>query len=112
MRSEEAAGRAEPVLATAVSRGRWATSHLVVALLGSVAVLVAYGLAAGLTYGIASSDLGHVGELLAAALAFAPALWVLVGLTFALIGLVPRVAIAGVGGAGRLRRHRDVRPGA
>ena len=57
-------------------------------------MLLAYGLGTGLTYGVATSDLGHIGELVGAALAFAPALWVLVGFTFALIGVVPRASIA------------------
>ncbi len=58
LRGEESSGRAEPVLATAVSRGRWAASHLFVALVGSVVVLVAYGLGAGATYGIATATSG------------------------------------------------------
>jgi ABC-2 type transport system permease protein len=39
MRSEETEGRADPVLATAVSRTRWATSHLFFAILGPAALL-------------------------------------------------------------------------
>jgi polyether ionophore transport system permease protein len=92
LRSEETSGRAEVVLATAVSRTRWAASHLAVALGGSALLLVLTGLGMGLTYGISVNDLGQVGRLVGAALAFVPALWVLVGLAFALVGLVPRAA--------------------
>ena len=40
LRTEETAGRAEPVLATAVGRLQWAGSHLVFAILGPAAVLL------------------------------------------------------------------------
>jgi ABC-2 type transport system permease protein len=89
LRGEEAAGRAEPLLATTMSRGNWAISHLVMAMGGSVVILLAAAAGLGLTAGVISGDLGDFGVLLAAALTFAPALWVLVGLTFALFGLAP-----------------------
>lgn len=44
LRSEESTMRAEPVLATAISRWRWAGSHLIIALAGSVALLALPGL--------------------------------------------------------------------
>jgi ABC-2 type transport system permease protein len=90
LRGEETGGRAEVMLATAVSRPRWAASHLAVALGGSVLLMALAGLGMGVTYGIAVSDMGQVGRLVGAALGFVPALWVLVGLTFALFGLAPR----------------------
>ena len=49
LRGEETSGRAEPLLATALSRTRWALSHAGIAL-GGTAVLMA---TAGLTAGIA-----------------------------------------------------------
>ncbi|HEY5990267.1 MAG TPA: ABC transporter permease [Streptosporangiaceae bacterium] len=90
LRSEETGLRAEPVLVTPVSRRRWLASHLAVALAGSVIVLAAGGLGAGLSYGIACGDLGQAPRLLGAALAYTPALWLLAGLATALFGLVPR----------------------
>jgi ABC-2 type transport system permease protein len=90
LRSEETGLRAEPVLATPVSRRQWAASHLIVALAGSAIVVAAAGLGAGLTYGIAAGDPGQVPRLVGAALAYTPALWLLVGLATALFGLVPR----------------------
>jgi ABC-2 type transport system permease protein len=94
LRSEETGLRAEPILATPVYRRHWAASHLAVALAGSVAVLAAAGLGVGLTYGIVSEDLGQVPRLVGAALAYTPALWLLVGLAVALFGLLPRMATA------------------
>lgn len=94
LRGEESGLRAEPVLATRVSRSHWAAGHLTVTLAGSVLVLVAGGLGTGLAYGIAASDLGQVPRLIGAALAYAPALWLLGGLTTALFGFVPRATAA------------------
>ncbi len=101
LRSEETTLHAEPVLATPVPRDRWVASHLIVALVGSVVVLVAGGLGAGVTYGLASHDMGQVPVLVGAAIAYAPALWLLIGVALALFGLVPRaVGVAwGVFGA-------------
>jgi ABC-2 type transport system permease protein len=94
-RGEETALRAEPVLATPVSRTRWAAGHLVVALAGSVVVLAAAGLGSGVMYGATRGDLYQVPRMLGAALAYAPALWAFAGLATLLFGLVPRgVALA------------------
>ena len=57
-------------------------------------VLAAAGLGLGLTYGIATTDAGQVPHLVGAALAYTPALWLLVGLTTALFGLMPRAVTA------------------
>jgi ABC-2 type transport system permease protein len=97
LRSEEAGVRAEPVLATAVSRLRWLGSHLLVALAGSAVLLAVTGLAAGVTAGSAAdSSVGHeVGRLVGAALAQLPAVWLVVGLTLAAYGLAPRLAVVG-----------------
>ena len=54
----EAAGLAEPVLATACGRIRWALSHVAIAVAGSGALLVVAGVAAGLGYGLRA---GHAG---------------------------------------------------
>jgi ABC-2 type transport system permease protein len=97
MRAEETSGRLEPLLATALSRRRWATAYVAVALAGSVVVLGANGLGAGIADAINSDDAGRVPELLAAGLAPVPAVWVLVGAAVALFGLVPRAAAAAWG---------------
>ena len=90
LRSEESGGRAEPLLATALSRSRWAASHLTIALVGSALIMVLAGLGMGVTYAIAAGDAGEVGRLVGASVAFVAPLWVLVGLTFAVFGLAPR----------------------
>jgi ABC-2 type transport system permease protein len=94
LRSEEAGGRTEPLLATAVSRVEWMTSHLAVSLGGSVAILLAAGIGMGATYAVIVGDAGEIPRLTGAALGFAPALWVLAGVVAALFGLLPRAGAA------------------
>ena len=96
LRGEEGDGRAEPVLAAAVSRPRWAASHLAFAVLGPVALLGSGGLAAGLAHGLVSGDVGReLPRVLGAAMAQLPAVWVLSGVTVALFGLLPRLVASG-----------------
>jgi ABC-2 type transport system permease protein len=94
LRQEEAAGRAEPLLATPLSRWRWALTSLAVTLLGTVAVVGVAGLTAGLAEAAASSDLGRVWPLLRGALAFLPAVLCLGTVAVALFGWLPRAAFA------------------
>jgi len=91
MRTEETALRAEPLLATPLSRRGWVTSHLTVALAGSALVLAAAGLGTGLTYGI-DRGMSQVPRLLGVALVYTPALWLFVGVATLLFGLVPRAS--------------------
>ncbi|MFG3553792.1 ABC transporter permease [Micromonospora sp. NPDC047557] len=94
-RAEETAGRAEPLLATAVSRSRWLAAHLLFALLGPVVVLAVAGFATGLSYGLSVGDVGReVPRLLGAGLAQVPAAWVLAGLAALLVGWLPRFSVA------------------
>jgi len=92
-RSEEAAGRLEPVLATAAGRRRWMAGHLAIAMLGCAALLAASGVAAGLAYGGAIGDVGgQVPRLLGASLVAWPAVIVPAALVAAGFGLAPRAA--------------------
>ena len=77
MRGEETAGHLESLLATALSRGRAGpAAYVAVAMGGSVIVLAANGLGAGLADAINSDDAGQLPRLLAAGLAPRPAVWV------------------------------------
>lgn len=97
LRSEETSMHAEQILATPVSRQRWSASHIAVAVGGTLVVLLAAGLSVGVSDAAVTGDLGVVPRALGAALAYAPAIWVLVGLTVALFGLAPRAAAASWG---------------
>ncbi|MEU6662470.1 ABC transporter permease [Streptomyces sp. NPDC046821] len=85
---EETSQRAEPVLAAAVGRLRWAAGHLVIAFGGAALIMLLGGLGLGIGYG------GHFGPVLGACLAQLPAIWVIGGLAVLLFGLFPRGAAA------------------
>ncbi len=93
MRAEEADGPLEPVLATAVSRPRWAASHALTALLGATALLLLFatgtGLAAG---GVLGDPAGQVRTLIGASLVQLPGILVIGAVVIAAVGLLPRLA--------------------
>ncbi len=91
LRSEESAQRAEVVLSTRVSRWHWAASHLVVAAAGGAALLAVAGLGTGVSYALAGGSWSQVPGLVGAALAYAPALWVMTAVAFAVFGVAPRL---------------------
>lgn len=93
LRSEENAGRAEPLLATALDRWRWTGSHLTIALVGTVVMLALGGLGLGVAAAVTLDDFDQFPRLFGAALAHVPAVWVTVGLAVALFGIVPRAAL-------------------
>lgn len=93
-RAEETSGRAEPVLATGVSRSRWAGSHLAVALGGSTAAMLLGGIGFGLAGAASAGDGSLVAKLTGASLAYAPALWLTAGAAVALFGWLPRFSAA------------------
>ncbi len=96
LRAEETSGLAEPLLAAAVSRVRWALSQLAVTVLGTAVLLAAAGLAVGLSYGLAAGSAGpQAARLLAAAMAQLPASLVIAGAAVMLFGLFPQVSVPG-----------------
>jgi ABC-2 type transport system permease protein len=94
IRAEETSGRAEPVLATATSRLTWLAGQLSVALAGSALALVTFGLGEGVAYGMAVSDAGQVPRLIGVALAYLPAVWLIIAVTVLVLGWLPRPAAA------------------
>jgi ABC-2 type transport system permease protein len=88
--AEEGSLHAETLLATPISRTTWVTSHVLVAVVGSVIVLALTGLGTAVTYGLIVSDFGDLAALVAAALVYLPAIWVLLGLALTLYGFAPR----------------------
>ena len=94
--SEEAAGHAELVLATRVSRARWYAGHVLIALLGSAWLMLFLGLATGVGLGArAGGTAGAIGHELQAAAVQIPAVWVVAGAAAALVGLARRFAAGG-----------------
>lgn len=92
VRTEESAVHADPILATPVSRGRWVGGHLAVAAGGGVLIATLVGVLTGLGAALALGEVSEIVSVLGASLAMVPALWVLAGLTLALVGWLPRWA--------------------
>jgi ABC-2 type transport system permease protein len=95
LRTEETENRADPVLATGAGRTSWELSHLAIAAGGTILILAATGLGAGLGYALRSGGGGEVAVLVGAALAQAPAALVIAGIAAALFGLAPKASMAG-----------------
>lgn len=91
-RSEESSGRAEAVLATGLSRTGWLGGHLTVALAGGPVLILLAGLALAVTGVPAVNESGLFGEIMLAAAAYIPALWVTAGFAVALVGWLPRAS--------------------
>ncbi|MFI6002298.1 ABC transporter permease [Streptomyces sp. NPDC051366] len=85
---EESGQRAEPLLANAVGRLRWAGGHLAVAFGGSALILLLAGLGLGIGHG------QGVGAAVGATLAQLPAVWVIGALAALLHGAAPKYAAA------------------
>ncbi|MFH9005326.1 ABC transporter permease [Streptomyces afghaniensis] len=94
LHGEETSGRAEPVLANAVGRLRWAAGHLVIAFGGSALLMLLAGLGLAAGYG------KEAGPVLGACLVQLPAIWVIGGVAVLLHGVLPRAAAAAWGVAG------------
>jgi ABC-2 type transport system permease protein len=90
MRIEEAQGRAEPLLASGVSRLGYTTSHLAVALLGTALLMLVTGAAVGTAYALSAGDGTQVLRVTAAALIRLPAVWVLTAVVILLHGIAAR----------------------
>jgi putative exporter of polyketide antibiotics len=86
--AEELDYRTEPLLAAALTRPKLFASHAVIALLGPAAALLLGGAVIGVTSSAAGGSVG-AGDLIVQALAEIPAVWVLIGLSLALIGAHP-----------------------
>lgn len=91
---EETSGRAEPVLAGAVGRLRWAAGHLTIAFGGATLIMLLAGLGLAVGYG------RQIGPILGACLVQLPAVWVVGGLAVLLYGILPRGATGAWGVAG------------
>ncbi|GAA1036145.1 exporter of polyketide antibiotics [Virgisporangium ochraceum] len=95
LRSEEADGPLEPVLATAVGRVRWAAAHLGVTLLGTTGLVLLFAVGAGAAAtGVEGDPVGQLAPLLRAGLVQLPAVGVLAAAVLVIVGVVPRHAVA------------------
>ena len=92
-RTEEAADRTDPVIATGVSRRRWLLSHVAAMVMGSTLVTAGGSVATGATYGIVTGHWSNVAHITLAGFAYLPAVWLLASIAVALYGTVPGAAL-------------------
>jgi ABC-2 type transport system permease protein len=96
LRSEETALRAEPLLATGVTRGQWLASHVLMALVGTGVLVLVAGLGSGVSSGASLGNMGRqVPRMLAAAAVQLPAIWLVTALVVILFGFAPRLVTGG-----------------
>jgi ABC-2 type transport system permease protein len=94
MRSEEASGTLEPVLATGMTRTRWVAAHAVSALIGATFLAMGYCLALGLGAGLAMGDLGtEMSDMALAGVAQLPSILVMGAVVLFVIAVLPRWAV-------------------
>lgn len=92
LRSEEIKKHSEFILTNTVSRSRWISSNLFFALIGPSLVLLVFILTYALSYSFISGNMMQdLVQLICAALVYLPAIWVMVGISLLLFGLVPRL---------------------
>ncbi|MFI1482028.1 ABC transporter permease [Streptomyces sp. NPDC020747] len=94
LHAEETSQRAEPILANAVGRLRWASGHLLIAFGGATLIMLVGGLGLALGYG------QNLPSVLGACLVQLPAIWTIGGLAVLLHGVSPTVAPGAWGAAG------------
>jgi len=93
-RSEEADGRAELVLAAPVRRTSWLLGWILVATVSTIAVALATGLAAGLSFAGAPDSVDRFWSSLASGVAQLPAALTFVALTALIFVVIPRATVA------------------
>ena len=94
LRTEETGEVAEPILATATGRIRWALSHIAIAVAGAALLLAVAGVTTGLGYGLRAGSAGtEVARMTGAALAQLPSALVLAAIAVLVFGLLPRASV-------------------
>lgn len=94
LRAEETEGRAELLLATPISRVRWASSTMIVAAASVLIVCAATGAATGVAIMKSTGESSDLIRFTSAALAHAPAALVFVAITAIVFAVIPRLTIA------------------
>lgn len=90
LKGEEKNNRTEHVLGRAVSRNRLLGGYLLISLITSFVMISLAGLGLGTTADAVMEDGFDVGMAYQAALAYLPAVWVMIGLTVLLLGWMPK----------------------
>ena len=90
LRGEETSLRAENILATAVSRIRWAGESMVFGIVTSTFILGLTGVGAATFFALDSGSSSDFWMVLGAVMNYAPAIWLAVALAVAVFGIIPQ----------------------
>lgn len=90
LRAEETAGRAESLLATSLSRTRWAAGSLLITVVAVSVAMLLVVLGAAASYAATADDWGSFGPMTMAAVALTPGVVLLGGVAVLLMGWLPR----------------------
>jgi len=92
LRTEEAGGQLELLLATATGRMRWMLSHITVVLFGIVLLTFVTGVTAGVSYVLAAgADWSELSKLMSATFVQMPAVLLFCSVVLVFFGLLPRL---------------------
>ncbi|MEO7147853.1 MAG: ABC transporter permease [Terrimesophilobacter sp.] len=94
IRSTEAVGLVEMQWSSAISRIKWASSHMIVPAAWSLVLLALNGLVLGVTFEVAAGQSGQVGRFLLASIAYWPSSLLMLGVVVLCAALIPRAAAA------------------
>lgn len=94
LRSEESAGRVEPLVATRLSRRRWAGANIGFTAVGTAVVLIAGGLGLGASSAIATGDVGRLRDAAISTVLYLPASLLLAAFALLLVGWLPHATAA------------------
>ena len=95
LRSEESSMRADLLLSTPISRLRWATSHLLFAFAGPLVILLVFGLAIAIVYGLSvGNPAGEAPLILLRTMMTLPAVWLLLAIVVVVYGYLPKMVVA------------------
>src|SRR3954452_8875786 len=94
MRSEEASGTLEPVLATGVTRTRWVLAHAVSAVIGATVLATGFCLALGVGAGLALGGVGgELSDMALAGVVQLPSILLMGALVLVVVAVLPRWAV-------------------
>ncbi len=93
LRSDETSNLAENLLATAISRLRWAGETLLFGLVASTVILLLTGLAGGVMFALDTGNWDDMWTFTGAIMAYAPALWLAAAVAVAVFGMFPKAML-------------------
>lgn len=93
LRADETSTLAESLLATAVSRIRWAGETLVFGIVMTTVILLLSGLSGGVLFAADTGNWDDMWTFTGAVMAYAPALWLAAAVAVAVLGIFPKAML-------------------